>query len=136
MGVPLNGTAVGNGAIYLHHPDHRNGNPQKSQWTILERQELDVFTVAMQSNWLFNNKGWGLYKVEGALRYLGINRQRDEDVFVARFVGQANNWHGYPADRENRSDRPPLEVRRRWISERTLPRPKIRKLGAGERCAL
>jgi len=129
---------IANGVTYQCHPHHRNRNPNKSQWTITETEEIGCFRLTWVSAWIVDSAGWGLHLVNGSPDYLGMAQDRHTRVFIAKFVsngGQAE-WHGYPADHGRTSDRPHDEVIGTWLADRTLPAAKIRKIQKGEPCNL
>jgi len=132
------------GARYQCNPEHRNGNREKSQWTISEQEERGVFSRTYTSGWIVEHVGWGLHIVNGSVNYLGVDRTRSQNLIVARFIDDNNVeiWHGYPADPNRRSQQarikeiPPEEVQTEWLRGQILPKPKVRKLGRGEPCTL
>ena len=123
---------------YLYHPDHRNGNNEKSQWTISEAAECKTFMDAFELDWLDDSQGWGLYRVADSVRHVGVGIERTLDLFIAKFVGNASQseWHGYPADPTRNGDRPTRETLLMWLEHEFLPSPKISKLIQGKRCKL
>jgi hypothetical protein len=127
------------GVEYGCHPDHRNGNHHKSQWTISQREEVQSFTHSHTQAWFIGSRGWGLHIANGVPEYLGVAVDRSRRLFVARFVdGNADQkWHGYPADHQNKAnDRLPEELKRLWLQDNVLAPAKVRKLAKGERCNL
>lgn len=137
MVPPISAGAPNN--AYHCHPDHRNGNLNKSQWTITQVQELDAFRYAEANKWLDGAKGWGLHLVNGAAQYLGISVSRVTQLFVAEFV--AGNapvlWHGYPANHQaHAQDIPHAQVLKDWMKLNLVAAPKIRKLMRGQPCSL
>src|SRR5215469_5110408 len=136
MGPPVQQFQVGNGITYLIHPDHRNGAATKSQWTIPELDERQVFESSLLSNWtdVLQGAGWGLHLVAGRPSNLGVTADRLLAVFVAKFVGGGGNqeWHGYPADpRRGGRDRPSVEVLGMWLRANVLTPAKISKIAKG-----
>lgn len=127
------------GVTYACKPDHRDNTPVKSQWRISIDEELDCFRFARSSNWIDDDRGWGLHLVDGAAVYLGVGVDRTHELFVARFEGDQNNtyWHGYPADHTRRIDDIPTEaIAFQWIAAKLLGKSKVRKLLKGQRCKL
>lgn len=126
------------GPMYGVHPDHRNGTPHKSQWTITPPDEVASFERSFKSNWLDGMAAWGLHLKDGVADYLGVAQDHHTPVFVAKFVTADDKslWHGYPADHTRRHDRPVQTVLRIWLKDAVLPAAKIRKLGKGEPCNL
>jgi hypothetical protein len=138
MGAALPTQPAGNNP-YCIHPDHRNGNPNKSQWTITEEEERAAFVRAVEHEWLLQNRGWGLHLHQEQPQYLGTSKGQAAALFVAKFVssGAQVSWHGYPADHQrNIQDIPESKVLKSWIDLRLLALPKIRKLMKGQPCSL
>jgi len=128
---------LGNGAKYLCHPHHRNGNPNKSQWDLSEQRELDLFGLAFENQWLLDSVGWGVAKMNNTLEYLGVSTDRLTRLFIAKFVATGTNWHGYPADHQrNQQDIPATAIQRKWLDDRVVPPSKIRKISKGQPCSL
>lgn len=129
-----------NGHTYLCHPDHRNGLATKSQWTIPEAAEKNVFKRAIVLNWLLTKDGWGLHLDEAAAAYLGTSAKASgslRQLFIAKFDGKAKVWHGYPADPQRRpTDTPPEVVLRAWLDLKYLRPQTVRKLLQGRPCNL
>ena len=124
---------------YIIHPDHRDSSPQKSQWTISERTEKDIFVDALARKWVETTDGWGLWFPNGKIAYVGMSSDNKRQLFIARFVdGTASNiWHGYPADHQRcQRDMPSANVLGAWLRSGALPRPKLRKLMKGQPCNL
>jgi hypothetical protein len=149
MGLPLGffenaldlETAVTNGnwPPYFHHPDHRNGTSEKSQWLISEPAELASFHLSVRSGWIQEESGWGLHMPNGAPEWLGLAQDHITLVFIAKFVSSnaPRLWHGYPADhRRSSRDIPPVQVLREWLTQRLLTPAKIRKVTKGQPCSL
>lgn len=124
---------------YQPHPDHRNNNPNKSQWTISVAQERGSFSAADRDGWLEETTGWGVYRSGVKLEYLGRDKTKARRLFVAKFVRgrEGEDWHGYPADHQaNASDIPSKRVRREWLDNEVLPAHKLRRLARGQPCGL
>jgi hypothetical protein len=139
VGLPLQTFQIAPGISYSPHPHHRNGNQNKSQWTIDQPAEVLVFTACYQQQWVAGSVGWGLHIVGGAIHYLGIDQNHSEQVFIAKFVsGQAPHpWHGYPADhRNNQADIPHEDILKMWMQGNVLPACKISKILGGKKCRL
>lgn len=137
--MPLAANAmIPDSPTYAPHPKHRNASPGESQWTISPEEEHTSFEAAWNFHWCEDGKGWGLHCVDGEAKYLGVIEDHETRTFVAKFVSDASqqNWHGYPADQRKRQDRPAWPLLRRWIYDKVLPDPKIRKIGRGQRCIL
>jgi hypothetical protein len=125
--------------MYVINPHHRNGNKNKSQWTISEVDEIKCFDLAKGRGWLDAEKGWGLHILGNQPMWLGIAQDRTTLLFIAKFVGSAFNseWHGYPTDyRNNHHDIPDEVVLRKWLAESGLSAAKVRKIARGQPCNL
>ena len=123
---------------YLFHPDHRNNNPNKSQWSITQDHECDSFVYAWENDWTAEVEGWGLYFANGSADYLGVAIDRSTQLFIAKYVCKNNQaeWHGYPADHTRNGDRPTRELLALWLQSGSLPPEKISKISQGKRCTL
>ena len=136
---PMQQHKIVNSTYYIHKPDHRNGTPRKSQWVISENLERLLFKTSKQKKWCDSNKGWGLYIVNGEVKYIGLAQDHKKRVFIGKFVdGNCNQiWHGYPADHQkNTQDIPPVKLLREWSDKDILRPSKIRKLAKGQPCNL
>ena len=124
---------------YAHHPAHRDNTPDKSQWIITEYEERKCFVDARAQKWLARKIGWGLYIATGCVAYLGTARDRQRQLFVAKFVNptQQNLWHGYPADHQRTTnDIPTNPILKNWLNSKLLSAAKVRKLSRGQPCVL
>lgn len=131
---------------YVINAQHRDGNPNKSQWIISEDDESVCFRWAANDLTVLHLESqkicWGLYVVEDQLEYLGTSARNEsncnECLFIAKFVGDHGvNWHGYPANHvANPHDIPAPEVLRKWKERNFLRRPAVRKISKGQKCRL
>lgn len=129
---------------YITHPPHRNGNPNKSQWTITPDAELACFALSGNEAWLLLEVGigWGLHlEVDGTgtanVSYLGENAARNRVLFLAKFVGTSGQWHGYPCDPQAKAqDIPKPAILESWLAKKLLPAAKIRRILKGQPCSL
>lgn len=130
------------GVVYIHKVDHRNGNPHKSQWTIIEADERTCFHRSRRA---WGNPAyccWGLHLVNEQAEYLGMSKRAASEqrrLFIAKFVDGNRNgkWHGYPADHvANQQDIPPEIVLGSWLRQGHLPTAVIRKVLRGQKCRL
>ena len=121
---------------YSPHPHHRNRTPDKAQWHISETEETQSFMDAWQSEWYCGLVGWGFHRVAGRLRMLGVVKDHKTETFFTKFVRDPSHptWHGYPANQTKAQDRPDLEITRKWLQAKLLPKAKIRKLLGGQPC--
>lgn len=124
---------------YSIHPHHRNGHPEKSQWTIDVGDEVESFTKAQSQQWLAGDRGWGVFPTTGLPNYVGVGVNRTVRLVIAKFVLDEphNVWHGYPANHvDNERDIPDIEILKKWIEGSVLPIAKISKIGKGKPCSL
>lgn len=128
---------TGRTATYQVNPLHRSGALGKSQWRILVSEEISCFDRARAAGWLDVDVGWGLHVLNGTPAYVGVARDHETRVFVAKFTGSLRVWHGYPADhRQSCGDIPTEHVLGRWMRDGLLGRAKVRKLTRGQPCRL
>jgi len=127
-----------NGATYSYNanPAHRNMTPDRSQWTVPLPREENTFRFSIESNWRHESYSWGLYIENGNAHYLGLDRDHQTQVFLARFEARTvpEVWHGYPVGHRDRS--PPETILKKWIDGNVLPKAKIAKIAAGKKCTL
>jgi hypothetical protein len=141
MAPPVHEFRIAVGVTYLIHQAHRDGTKDKSQWTIEVPKELTVFAAALRAHWTdaAAGWGWGLHIVRGRVAYLGVGRDHELRVFVAKFLDgtHTSTWHGFPADhRRGPSDRPPERVMKTWLETKVLAPAKVRKIAKGKPCDL
>ncbi|MCY7272623.1 MAG: hypothetical protein LH702_02470 [Phormidesmis sp. CAN_BIN44] len=124
---------------YSPNPQHRDNNPRKSQWTIMEDEEVQCFEVAYGKGWKKGDDAWGFHLKQNTVKYLGRGEDRSVDLFIAKFKNDAshNIWHGYPADHQkNSQDIPDTDILSNWIANDVLKKAKIRKIMTGQPCKL
>lgn len=126
------------GLVYTHNLVHRDWSREKSQWTISELLERKCFVHSCRKQWLEPGTTWGLHFHRGEVEYLGLGRDHQTRVFIAKFVHDPgiDEWHGYPVDHRRPGDKPPKEVLDSWLRERILAAPKIRKIKGNQPCKL
>jgi len=105
------------GQLYIVSPKHRKtyATEDASVWLVDSDAEMNCFNEAFTSNWTDDGFAWGLIS-EGLnrLAILGKNYQ-DYGLRIAKFRSDAVNWHGYPADNNNRpQDRPRPVILDAW----------------------
>lgn len=123
---------------YQFNEQHRNRNPNKSQWDISRDDELTVFGYAASWNCLMEGSGWGLHTNCGSPQYLGTVPDGRQS-FIAKFVSADNldTWHGYPADYiSNHHDIPDPKILSLWAENKLISRPKARKIMRGQPCSI
>lgn len=124
---------------YSPNPQHRDNNPNKSQWIITEDEEMNCFKTAYSKGWVIGNNAWSLHYIQNELTYLGIGVDRSTNLFIAKFKNDISHstWHGYPADyQQNAQDVPGTDILRDWIKCNVLPKAKISKIMKGQPCKL
>lgn len=137
--------------VYSPYSKHRDGDPDKSQWAdeITQDKEFELFKESLAHEWVKveefkyrkkkytrllspNGRGWGLHIVDGELNELGTLKDRKTKVKVCVFEeGNANLWHGYPANLKNKQDRPLDHVLRKWKDAKYINKPDMRKVKQG-----
>ena len=123
---------------YGCHPHHRNGNPNKSQWTITEHDEVASFKLAHTNGWCSSTTGWGLHVSQKRAEYLGTSEGGVRILFIAKFVAaDSDSWHGYPADPQAKvDDVPENRVLQHWLTHQFLAPSKVRKIIKRQPCSL
>ncbi len=121
---------------------HRNGNRNKSQWTISQRQEVLLFQSAFQEADPVDGVIWSLLVQEGIVCVVGRSRAASppqRQLKISRFNdnAQPSYWFGYPADYELfRQDRPPMCILMRWFETGIIGKADISRIRQGKRCNL
>ena len=120
---------------YQINPHHRDGNPNKSQWTINNRKEVEVFGWSQESGSLSDGYYWGVLRDGAVCLPLGMTPHRQSSK-IARFecAAQPRVWHGYPVDYVNdpQHDCPGYEVLHKWAEQGIISKSKIAKLIGGQ----
>ena len=133
------------GQSYIWNMQHRNGNPNKSQWIINHSQEINVFEYSYESVWISQNRdkrvSWGLYLVNGNPSVLGQTAMYCtlplKVVLIAKFIEGTQAWHGYPANyRCNPQDRPCTQILKNWRNCGHIEKSEVAKIRSGKRCSL
>ena len=127
------------GEKYTFKEDHRDNTLHKSQWKILQPAEVQCFATAAEKGWRSGNNRWGLHIKNDRVNYLGVAAEPDRHrrLFVGKFVGNGNDWHGYPADHiGHQQDKPPKQVLIAWKTSGLINLSKVRKLMKGQPCSL
>lgn len=137
--------------VYSPYSKHRDGDPDKSQWAdeITQDKEFALFKESLANEWVKvedfkykktkytrllspNGRGWGLHIVDGKLKELGTIKNDEAKVKVCVFEeGNANLWHGYPANLKNKQDRPLDHVLKKWKEAKYINKPDMRKVKQG-----
>lgn len=139
---------------YFFNPQHRNENPNKSQWTILCSEELDCFRNSWKKYWNgivdgiddgeIPDNAYGVLIQDGKVIPIGIRsrentqKQGCHELYIAHFEGNrgANNqsviWHGYPADYlVNSHDIPSDCYLKEWKAKNLLTNSQMNKIRRG-----
>jgi len=130
---------VRRGVHYVHKSDHRDNSPQKSQWTLTELEERNVFGRTLDEHWYDDATGWGLHLADNVVQELGIGVDRIRRLFVAKFVdgNRRSEWHGYPADHlANQQDVPDGSYLVSWCERGYMSIAKMRKIVQRKPCSL
>jgi hypothetical protein len=121
--------------IYIFKPDHRDRTECKSQWTIDEDKEFNIFIYSLDDNYLDTNLlvGWGLYIVNGKPEVIGKDCSNDDVscAWIAKFTGSVNYWHGYPTMARHANDIPPRSTLYRWRSSGFITKAVCSKIMKG-----
>jgi hypothetical protein len=128
------------GHLYLSKADHRDGTPEKSQWTIALEDEFASFDRTLSESWAQAKAGWGLHIVDDKARYVGRSALNygasPKDLFMI-FFNIAQVAHGYPSDpQRSKREIPPDSIRAAWLAKQYLRPVVVRKLGRGQPCKL
>ncbi len=121
--------------IYQINPHHRDRTPNKSQWSISSRKEVEVFGWSIENNSIANDYYWGVMN-DGAVCYpLGVTPHNLYSK-IARFENSAKPrvWHGYPVDYVNdpQHDCPCRDVLLKWAGLGIITKAQIAKLIGGQ----
>lgn len=122
---------------YMSVSYHRNGDPEKSQWTISVEEEFRSFAISRQNRWYQDKRGWGIHP-SGSLIEVGT-LVCGKIVRISRFqemspLGQEfkDIWHGYPADIKGKTnDIPVVEVLDSWLNAGIIKRHQLSKIRRG-----
>lgn len=123
---------------YVINTQHRDRNPNKSQWTVAETDERSLFNVAI-SEWLeiSSNNAYGIKKTGASLDVLGICVDRTTNLKIAKFKGDQDVWHGYPANyRINQHDKPSPTILEKWKQAELISKSDMAKISRGQKCNL
>jgi len=133
------------GQSYIWNMQHRNGNPNKSQWIINHNQEIHVFEYSYGANWISRKQNkkfsWGLNLINEVPSVLGETAKNCElplqFVRIAKFVEGTQTWHGYPANyRCNSQDRPDPKILENWYTRGYIRKDEIKKVRNMKPCSL
>ncbi|MFO3707100.1 hypothetical protein ACI6Q5_19500 [Xanthomonas codiaei] len=120
---------------YQPHPHHRSvayAN-QKSQWLISILDENNCYNKAVYSGWLANQSYWGLH-IQGITPAILGASPSNAKLFIAKFVGTDDNWHGYPvAHWLSPFDKPAITVLQAWNDDGYINRAAKAKIHRGKK---
>ncbi len=127
-----------NGYCYTSVSYHRDGSSGKSQWIITIEEECNCFINAVTHHWIIKNSiGWGV-KMDSTITLEIVGRNiNGESLKFAKFIGDRNNWHGYPADyRRKTEDIPLISILLKWQKLGFIKKHHISKIRSGKICSL
>lgn len=120
--------------VYQINPKHRDGSPEKAQWTIPQEKEVKLFGWSIENKSYSAKYYWGVRYEYGRCIVLGFTSRRDNSK-IARFEcgNNQNIWHGYPADyiRDATHDCPSRDVLNKWEKAGLITKPEISRLIKG-----
>lgn len=119
---------------YQIHPQHRNGNPNKSRWTVSYEDELSIFAgTAIDGVITDGQYMWGLFVPLYEPEVLGVTKNGDQSRIAIFDNGKHNGfWHGYPADYIREQEIPPDDVLDLWRTKEIIRKPDINKIIKGQ----
>lgn len=131
--------------FYINNPQHRDNNPNKSQWLLSEQDERtcfeDAFGIQIRELGLVEvDVCFGLWLVNDDLIRLGTSAQNsntpNRELFIAKFVdgNQNSRWHGYPADHRLKKGDTPTEILPVWVRLELITASEMRKISQQKRC--
>lgn len=119
---------------YQIHPQHRNGNPNKAQWTVSYENEISIFAGAAVENIIVDEQYmWGIFVPQYEPEVLGVTKNGDQSRIAIFDNGKHNGfWHGYPADYIREQEVPPDVVLDTWRTKAIISKPDINKIIKGQ----
>ena len=117
---------------------HRNGTPDKSQWTISVDDEFDLFAKTKLDGQIYDDKGYNLWIVNETAEVLGYTEHGSE-TRMARFEDgtRSDHWHGYPANYlRAKNDIPPMALLRDWKAKGLIRKSDITRIKQQKPCSL
>lgn len=130
---------------YEYNPLHRNGNPNKSQWDVVNIGILDEEQIWNESSKRIDYICYGLYIPKDKPDYLGFPAKNSSSIlkklFIAKFRGTQNgniiSWHGYPIDTTlNTYNRPSESDLIDWQNKKYIKASLVSKILKGKKCFL
>lgn len=116
---------------YRINEQHRNNNPNKSQWIIDHNIELEIFEGCIQHKWLSSCEkyAYGLLirsQKPDKIGKTATSSSSPQELYIAKFCCDQNIWHGFPCgdkgdDFEKISDETIINWREnKYFSKKTL----------------
>lgn len=130
------------GESYVHKSYHRNGNPNKSQWTVVPTIEVHLFEISYQNVRNTSPVLWSLHIENGVPVAVGISctaKPPQRPLKIARFNHhkRPDYWSGYPADyRSRHQDRPPISVLKEWVAAGIISTADMSRVRGSKACNL
>lgn len=101
---------------YQINEQHRDKNPNKSQWIVSPKEEVEIFVDSYRNSWFDNDHiSFGIKLNNSNLIVLGKTKN-NLDSKVAKFSMNSKLWHGYPADLSMLKDIPSTIVLCEWCN--------------------
>jgi hypothetical protein len=122
---------------YLPKADHRQPSARaKSQWTISVDEERDCFELATTSSWSWRDAYWGVHVPTGTAETLGHSQAPERHaVFIAKFIENQADWHGYPvAHWRSTYDKPSTDILEEWFARGYIRKKTVKRVIGGRRC--
>jgi hypothetical protein len=122
---------------YCPKADHRQpGALHKSQWTISVADERSCFELAATSSWRARESYWGVYVPGGSAEILGVSQAPERHpVFIAKFITNQSEWHGYPvAHWRSTYDKPSTDILEEWRARGYIRKKTVKRVIGGRRC--
>lgn len=134
VNTPIAITHNGSSTNYLCSSKHR-GNPTHdiSVWLVDLDAEVTCFTVCYQSGWHNGTNGWS-FLASGMQQLLRLGHNlRNQDLLIAKFVTDQNQWHGYPADiRHKPADKPLPTILSAWLAAGHISKALMSRIKQGQ----
>lgn len=118
---------------YFFSPKHRAApSDEISVWDVDFDNELLCFTNTFQNGWHNGSNGWGILNTLYGLMTLGQNL-RNNQLIIAKFVVDQNQWHGYPADvRYKPKDKPLPNILLAWYLGGMISKSLLSRIKQGQ----
>ncbi len=116
--------------------DHRQPSliNKKSQWTVSEWDELNLFIIAYNEDWTSPNKPQ-LWSTNGRENKIGecMDGKSLTDLYIAKYITDSNHheWHGYPVS-PRQYDIPPEKVLSLWLERGLIDKTDKSRIRGGK----